>query len=164
LASSFGAAGGRGGFGGGGGAGGWGSTLGASGLGGYGGDIAFESGGGGGAGFGGAIFIRSGHLTVTDAQFAGSTATGGNSATGGHGLAKGGALFAIHQIANANGNDAGMPAALPVVSGCGNIFGSSAATDAGSANRDNVDVYGADRLGLTLACDDRIFASGFDPP
>ena len=85
-------------------------------------------------------------------------------ANGGHGLAKGAAVFALNILTNANGNDQGMPAALPQVTGCANTFGSSTAPDAGTGNRDNVDVFGADRLGLTLACGDRVFTDGFDPP
>jgi hypothetical protein len=90
--------------------------------------------------------------------------SGGTSAGAQAGKAKGGAVFAINTLLNSNGNEHGMPDALPVVTGCANSFGNSVAADAGSANNDNVDVYGADRLGLTLSCGDRIFADGVDGP
>ncbi|QHV00554.1 Calx-beta domain-containing protein, partial [Synechocystis sp. CACIAM 05] len=53
-------------------------------------------GGGGGAGLGGAIFIRSGYLTMSDTTFTGNSATGGKGGTNaadGQGL--GGAIFAV---------------------------------------------------------------------
>lgn len=161
--AAAGANGGMGGFGGGGGA--FGLLSGAMGLGGFGGGDAIEGGGGGGAGFGGAIFVRSGHLAITNSVFDGNSSTHGSSASGGNfGVAKGAALFAVNLLTNANGNQQGMPVALPVVGGCANTFTNNAADDAGSTNGDNTDVFGADRTGLTLACDDRVFADGFDPP
>jgi len=79
-------------------------------------------------------------------------------------MAKGGAIFALSDLANANGNDEGMPSTLPVVTGCANAFVDNLAPDAGSGNRDNADVFGADRTGLALDCGERIFADGFDLP
>jgi hypothetical protein len=159
--SSNGGSGGMGGFGGGGGSNG---QMAAFGLGGFGGGDAAE-GGGGGAGFGAAIFIRSGHLDVVNSQFSFNTSTHGMSSNNvDHGLAKGAAIFAVDVLVNGNGNIQGMPAALPTVTGCADTFANSTAADAGSSNTDNADVFGADRTGLTLACDDRIFADSFDPP
>jgi hypothetical protein len=148
-----------GGFGGGGGANG---LSGSPGLGGFGGGDGGGNLGGGGAGFGAAIFIRSGHIDVVDSQFANSTSTRGASSSSSQAWAKGAAIFAIDILGNGNGNDQGMPAVLPTVTGCANTFTASTAADAGGSNTDNADVFGADRIGLRLACDDRIFAAGFD--
>ncbi len=88
------AIGGNGGFGGGGGGG--------LGVAGFGGGNGSNLGGGGGAGFGGAIFVRSGSLTVTNSTLVGNTATGGTggSADAGNGQGMGGAIF-VNQGATA---------------------------------------------------------------
>lgn len=100
--------GGFGGFGGGGGSNGdYGSSNG--GKGGYGGGNS----GSGGAGMGGAIFIRSGSLSLTDSSFDRNAARGGFGAINGLGL--GGAIFAMQSILNTNGNNQGMPDTLPTV-------------------------------------------------
>jgi len=157
--------GGLGGFGGGGATNGKGEVGGLGSAGGFGGGSAvLNQGGGAGAGFGGAIFVRAGTLHLSGSAFVSNGVLHGASAVGNPGLAKGGALFALNQLTNANGNNQGMPATLPKVDGCGNTFATSVAGDAGTSNGDNVDVFGADRLGLTLGCDDRLFADGFDPP
>lgn len=58
-------------------------------------DIGGSGGGGGGAGFGGAVFIRSGELRVTNSSFENNTAQGGNGTDGGQsGIGVGGAIFA----------------------------------------------------------------------
>ncbi|MEG4225653.1 MULTISPECIES: DUF4347 domain-containing protein, partial [unclassified Microcoleus] len=165
TASGAGLAGGRGGFGGGG--GGWGNT--SFGLGGYGGGGGgsnstnggnFGGGGSGyryggsGAGLGGAIFIRQGALTLNNTAFTNNTATGGTGASPGQG--KGGAIFAMQSLTNANGNNQGMPTALPIVTSFGlgatftsntaaNQAGTPAATTSANGvgnNQDNNDVYG----------------------
>lgn len=91
--------GGNGGFGGGGGSGGlggFGGVVGKDGKvgkGGFGGGDGSMSAGGGGAGLGGAIFVKSGHLTLEDTTFIGNMAVGGK---GSHtGLGKGGAIFVL---------------------------------------------------------------------
>lgn len=155
-----GAAGGDGGFGGGGGSSGTGSFSGFPGLGGFGGGDASTSSGGGGAAFGGALFVRSGVVHVTNSQVQGNFNKRGTG-PGGNGLAKGAGIFALASATNTNDNQQGMPAQLPSVTGCGVTFGSNTADDPGTSNVDNVDVYGVDRLGLTLACGDRVFADGF---
>jgi hypothetical protein len=163
-------AGGPGGFGAGGGTSGRGESGSGSGAGGFGGgDAISNTGGGGGAGFGGAIFIRSGNLNLQNAAFVGNAATRGASATGNPGLGKGGAVFALHILAETNGNNQGMPAALPKVTGCGNYFPPpgtvNSASDAGTTSRDNADTFGVDETGLELvSCLDRIFADGFGTP
>lgn len=163
--SGTGGNGGMGGFGGGGGSVGFGLTAGAQGLGGFGGGDPFEGGGGGGGGFGGAIFIRSGQLDLVNTQFSGNSASRSAISSGSPlALGKGGAVFAMHVLTQENGDNLGMPTALPKVTGCINTFSSSTASDAGSTSRDNVDTFGADRLGLTLICNDRIFADGFGVP
>jgi hypothetical protein len=156
--------GGNGGFGGGAGAGGIGQFTGTPGTGGFGGGGVVESGGGGGAGFGGAIFIRSGSLDLQSSTFTSNTATRGTASPGGAGLGKGGAVFALHITTNTNGNDLGMPAVLPTVTGCANGFSANTADDQGAATRDNNDAFGVDSAGLALECGDRIFADGFGVP
>jgi len=165
-----GVSGGGGGFGGGGGANGYGEGAASVAGGGFGGGdaalISFATaGGGGGGGLGGAVFIRSGHLDVQNSTFSSNAATGGGAnANANPGQGKGGAIFAVHILAEANGNDQGMPAALPTVSGCANTFNGNSAVDAGTTHLDNADTFGADQVGLALACNDRIFADGFGTP
>ncbi|WP_141292903.1 DUF4347 domain-containing protein, partial [Planktothrix agardhii] len=117
--------------------------------------------GGGGAGLGGAIFIRQGSLTLNNATFSNNTATGGNgartspsSSETNPGQGKGGAIFAMKSLTNSNGNDQGMPTALPTVTSLGATFtgnnaGNQANTPAANtpangqgSNQDNKDVYG----------------------
>jgi hypothetical protein len=158
-------AGGNGGFGGGAGVNGLGLEAAAVGFPGFGAGAAVaNAGGGGGAGFGGAIFIRSGHLDLHHVVFATNVANGGVSLHGESGQGKGAALYVLRTLGNANGNDQGMPATLPTVTGCGNSLSANAASDAGIVNTDNADVFGADRTGLTLTCGDRIFADTGDSP
>lgn len=126
--------GGKGGFGGGGG----GTTLTLSSEGGFGGGNGNSNGGGGGAGMGGAIFIRTGSLTMTDTRFINNSAQGGAGA-GGDGQGLGGAIFALNSLTNSNGNNLGMPTRLPTVTG-DRLFaqGNSASSDNNSpANNDN---------------------------
>lgn len=156
-----GGSGGNGGFGGGAGAGGLGSYIGAAGQPGFGGGGEFEGGGGGGAGFGGAIFIRSGQLDVVATSF-NNNSTGIGSSTGYAGTAKGGAIFALNLLHNANGNDQGMPATLPKVTGCANTFSGNSATNADVTNLDNGSTFGTSLSALSASCD-IVFASGFEP-
>jgi hypothetical protein len=90
--------------------------------------------------------------------------TAGGAGLGGSGLGKGAAIFALALTTNPNGNNADMPSSLPIVTGCGNQFINELSSDAGGTSRDNADTYGADRVGLALACGDRIFADGFGAP
>ncbi|MDY7054094.1 MAG: calcium-binding protein, partial [Limnospira fusiformis LS22] len=154
---SFGvASGGDGGFGGGGGSYGDGGYGGGGGDGGYdggfgGGDGATLGGGyggGGGAGFGGAIFIRSGRLSISDTSFSDNSTTGGTGANQGQGL--GGAIFAMKSTTNTNDNNQGMPSHLPVVQLGNVIFTSNSAANAeGTAptnvvgeDQNNNDIFG----------------------
>ncbi|MEG4622018.1 DUF4347 domain-containing protein, partial [Microcoleus sp. M2_D2] len=142
--------GGPGGFGGGGGFNGNGGYGGGGGTPGFGGAA---GNGGGGAGFGGAIFIRTGSLTLNNATFTGNAAVRGTGANPGQ--AKGGAIFAMRSLTNTNGNNQGMPAALPTIISRGATFtGNTAVNQAGvpGANtpangigntQDNNDVYGS---------------------
>jgi hypothetical protein len=100
---------------------------------------------GGGAGFGGAIFIRSGSLTLTNTTLTNNSATGGNigapngnfNATNGLGL--GGAIFVMNTTTNTNGNNQGMPTTLPIVASQNTtIYGNNTATDDPTTNN----VYG----------------------
>ena len=148
---------GEGGFGGGGGGAGF-FTNGTGGYGGYGGGGGKSKGssapgpggfgagngtiggqGGGGAGLGGAIFIRSGSLTLNNATFTNNSTTGGTGFQNGQG--KGGAIFIMQSTTNSNGNNQGMPATIPVVNATATFSGNAAADDAGSAT-DNDDVFG----------------------
>ncbi len=144
----YGGGGGDGGYGGGGGLGGSGS-YGYAGSGGFGsgGDGTFNGdGGGGGAGLGGAIFIRSGALSIANSSFTSNTATGGTGTTNGKGL--GGAIFAMKSTdANTprSGNEQGMPSSLPTVTLNGVTFsGNTAADDSASPSPDfdNDDLFG----------------------
>jgi len=110
------------------------------------------------------IFIRAGSLDLQNTFFDQNASSGGASALGSGGQGKGGAIAALTDIDDGNGNNQGMPAALPVVTGCENTFNSSTSSHAGTANDDNADVFGADSLGLTLGCGDRVFADDFDAP
>ncbi|MBF2037065.1 MAG: hypothetical protein IGR92_16705 [Leptolyngbyaceae cyanobacterium T60_A2020_046] len=117
--------GGYGGFGGGGGGGG-GSNYAemgyANGKGGYAGNYGGYgnyNGGGGGAGLGGAIFVRSGSLTIDRSTFGNNSASGGEGANGGgDGSGHGGAIFALSNLNNGTGESEkqnGMPEQLPRV-------------------------------------------------
>lgn len=156
--------GGNAGFGGGAAAGGLGNPSGVNGGAGFGGGGVSEGGGGAGGGFGGAVFVRAGHVTIGNSKFYGNAATGGTGLVGFSGVGKGGAIAAIPSIDNGNGNNQGMPTALPSIAGCANAFSENGSGSAGSTSRDNVDTFGVDRTGLTLTCGDRIFADGFGTP
>ena len=161
--------GGAGGYGGGGGGGGSGavgttSTGGSGGFGAGNGGIGATGlgsnpgGGGGGAGMGGAIFIRSGSLTLNAVAFNNNSATGGiggavppagtsgvagTAGTNGQGL--GGAIFAMQSTTNSNSNNQGMPTNLPTVDLTNVTFtGNTAADDTNSSNPDfnNDDLFG----------------------
>lgn len=86
-----------------------------------------------GAGMGGAVFIRTGNLTINNSTFNNNQANSTNNALG-----LGGAIFILHSNANVNGNNQGMPSELAQVSGCGNSFnGNLASGDAGVGNNNN---------------------------
>ena len=101
---------------------------------------------------GGAIFIRQGTLILNNATFIGNTATGGTGNNPGQG--KGGAIFAMQSLSNTNGNNQGMPTALPTVISLGATFtDNTAANQTGTPatttpangignSQDNNDVYG----------------------
>ncbi|MBD2561393.1 MULTISPECIES: beta strand repeat-containing protein [Nostoc] len=105
--------------------------------------------GGGGAGLGGGIFVRSGSLTLSNTSFNNNTATGGTGANSGQGL--GGAIFIMQSLTNTNGNNQGMPTALPTVDSLGNptFSSNSAANDAGTPTNNN-DVYGTINVTSTV--------------
>jgi hypothetical protein len=165
--------GGEGGFGGGGGAGGLGVSApdgmlgggeaGSHGEGGFGGADARDGSlvssviSGSGAGFGGAIFVRSGHVNVENSLFGGNSAVGGDNTLEAGGLGKGGAIFAIHDLdANENVNNQGMPAALPEVTGCGNQFIENATVPpVPGTDTDNADTFGTSRAELVELCPDQ---------
>ncbi|MEM6502737.1 MAG: DUF4347 domain-containing protein [Cyanobacteria bacterium P01_C01_bin.89] len=150
---SAGNTGGDGGYGGGGGA--YGGGLGTAGIGGFGGGDAFSAVGGAGAGFGGAIFVRSGTVTLDTVSFSGNSADPG---AGGSGTPQGlgGAIFVVNRtqaqyLVDGFSNAAGLPLTLPTVETRGVTFAASSAADAGGntgidgvgANQNNNDVYGS---------------------
>ncbi|MEH1804675.1 DUF4347 domain-containing protein [Nostoc sp.] len=107
--------------------------------------------GGGGAGLGGAVFIRTGSLTLDNATFSKNTAQSGTGANPGQG--KGGAIFILNQLTNSNGNDQGMPASLPKVISLTATFSNNndaldaidnngTSTNGFGKNQDNNDVFG----------------------
>jgi hypothetical protein len=88
-----------------------------------------------GAGMGGAVFIRSGDVTINNTEFNNNEAQATDGASG-----LGGSLFILHSTVNGDGfpSQQGMPSTLATVSGCGNSFSNNSAThDAGTANNSN---------------------------
>ncbi|MFB2896254.1 beta strand repeat-containing protein [Aerosakkonemataceae cyanobacterium BLCC-F50] len=86
--------------------------------------------GGGGAGLGGAIFIRSGSLTLNNTTFTNNSATGGSGANNGQGI--GGAIFAVTQDL---ASQAGI-ATAPTILGTGVSFNNNIANS-------NNDIFGS---------------------
>lgn len=136
------AAGGAGGFGGGGGGGieqggaggfgggGGGAGYGAGASGGSHGGAGIGANGGGGAGLGGALFVRSGRVTLVNTRFSGNAALGGIGAgSGERGQGKGGALYVY------SGSTVVSVDAAP-------LFESNTAQDAGEQEGDNVNLFG----------------------
>lgn len=130
--------GGSGGFGGGGGGGesdggfggyGGGGGSGYLGRGGFGGGQGsrFGGNGGGGGGMGGAVFIRSGSLSIANSTFTDNSAIGGTGANNGQGL--GSAIFAMTSTTHTNGNNRGMPSTLPTVTLTDVTFSGNSASD-----------------------------------
>ncbi|GAB4021257.1 choice-of-anchor Q domain-containing protein [Spirosoma koreense] len=151
-------AGGNGGFGGGGATGGVNGTRGGNGgNGGFGGGGArstfigvagsggFGAGsdGGGGLGGGGAIFVASGILQMTNVSFMNNSATGGTSTNDNDGKGYGGAIFIFNKADN-GGNAAPGTTHDPSVSACGVSFSGNTASDqANQAGSNDANQYGA---------------------
>ncbi|MBC1237845.1 tandem-95 repeat protein [Nostoc sp. 2RC] len=147
---------GNGGFGGGGGS----SQVGTGGNGGFGGgggdgidggNGGFGGGnggfdGGGGAGLGGAIFIRSGALTLVNSSFSNNSATGGTGAQNGQGIA--GGIFAVTA---GLASQAGVSAAPTV-------------TISGSTNLTNADVFGVTLSNTPPTANNDSFTTDEDTP
>jgi hypothetical protein len=138
--------GGNGGFGGGGGSGGFGGnggTMGHAGnfgQGGFGGSAGGLGFGGSGGGFGGAIFIKSGRLTLRDTTFEHNVAIGGTGVRAGKGKGKGGAIFVVTEALM---KQTGV-VTLPKVISLKHLpqFVENVASDAGQTSSDNADIYG----------------------
>ena len=125
---SLGGAGGNGGFGGGGGVGGMGG-VGA--LGGFGGGNTS----GGGAGFGGAIFIKAGHLTLNNSFFNQNLAQAGIGTN--HGQGKGGAIFVCTNDLQATASSCDATVTTSQV-----VFCNNNASDALDKENDTVNYFG----------------------
>lgn len=114
--------------------------------------------GGNGAGMGGAIFIRSGSLNITNTSFDDNSAVRGGSANVDPALeAKGygGAIFVMHTVENTNGNNQAMPNVLPTVSGCEVTFGDLAvnAADSEFESKSTHNLFSASDLDLLSSCE-----------
>ena len=135
------------------------------GSGGFGGETSDGSRGGVGAGFGGAIFVRSGTVTLDTVSFSNNTASpgsffaavedGGGGFEVGDADGRGGAIFVLNrtqsQYQSEFGNAAQVPINLPTVQARGVTFSptnsafsatGSTGTDGVGVNQDNADVYG----------------------
>ncbi len=151
--------GGSGGYGGGGGAailgsaGPGGTFAGAGGVGGGGGGSV--AGGGGGAGLGGALFVRSGTVTLDSVTFTNNTAVGGNASVGSHpgtaGQGKGGAIFLLGG------------ATLTCTGGC--TFSGNSASHAGATTSDTNDVWGGTgTVSVSASTVETVVDTGFPDP
>ncbi|HOY07185.1 MAG TPA: HYR domain-containing protein [Saprospiraceae bacterium] len=146
--------GGNGGFGGGGGKGGFGTYLtgvGAGGSGGFGGGNGSKICGGGGMGAGGALFVTTGKVHLSDVFFDGNTAEGGSlqnesgGASGGAGF--GGGLF-VYDLSNGT-TALGAYHTAPVVTACGVVWARNDAANSSpgtvlldGTHNNNDNVYG----------------------
>jgi hypothetical protein len=112
--------------------------AGNSGQGGFGGSAGGLGFGGSGGGFGGAIFIKSGRLTLRDTAFEHNAAIGGTGVRAGQG--KGGAIFVV---TDALMKQTGV-LTLPKVISLKHLpqFVENVASDAGQTSIDNADIYG----------------------
>ncbi|MEM6502738.1 MAG: DUF4347 domain-containing protein [Cyanobacteria bacterium P01_C01_bin.89] len=139
----------NGGYGGGGsGFGGFGTGPGMGGFGGADGNAFL---GGAGAGFGGAVFVRSGSVSLDTVTFNSNVARRGNGGSNPN-LAdgRGGAIFIVQNTTATLPGVAGLPATLPTVQARNVTFSGSDAASAGGtagvdgvgANQNNDDVYG----------------------
>ncbi len=97
------------------------------------------------AGMGGAVFIRTGTINITNSHFENNQAMGSGSAQG-----LGGALFVVHSTTQSNGNNQGMPAQLATVTGCGNTFNMNSASSDPNTPDNNDDIF--DLGGVVQLC------------
>jgi len=101
------------------------------------------------AGMGGAIFIRTGQVHISNSNFNNNSALADNGAKG-----LGGGVFVLHSTTNSNGNDQSMPAQLASVTGCGNTFANNFASGSSGVPDDDNDVFDLGGLAedLTRLC------------
>ncbi|MEM1278444.1 MAG: Ig-like domain-containing protein [Cyanobacteria bacterium P01_H01_bin.152] len=128
--------------------------LGANGRGGFGAGDALATSidaprfSGGGAGLGGAIFVRSGTLNVTNSRFTNNQAIGGAGRAAAtnidDGSGFGGAIFAItdEALQNHRGSDRGLPTDTPTVTVDGNTQFNGNTSQAADGNTIEDDIFG----------------------
>jgi hypothetical protein len=112
-----------------------------------------------GAAMGGAVFIRSGDVTINTTTFVQNQAYGSQNSMG-----LGGAIFVLHTTQNSNTNHQGMPAELASVTVCSLSFSDNqASSDSGSMNN-NDDIFDlSNRINNQGLCQfELIFEDGFD--
>ncbi|MGJ8663980.1 MAG: hypothetical protein ACSHWU_10025 [Marinicella sp.] len=112
-----------------------------------------------GAAMGGAVFMRSGNLTMRNVNLVDNTAIANLDSKG-----LGGAIFILHSTSNTNGNDQGMPAQLPVVTGCNMLFNNNSANSDPGLPLNNDDIFDLAGLYIDLGdCEaDLIFKTSFE--
>ena len=88
------------------------------------------------AGMGGAVFVRTGQVHISNSNFNSNSALAANGARG-----LGGGVFVLHSTTNSNGNHQGMPAQLASVTGCGNTFANNFASGSSGVPDDDNDVF-----------------------
>ncbi len=98
------------------------------------------------AGMGGAIFVRTGEVNISNSNFNNNSALADNGAKG-----LGGGVFVLHSTTNSNGNAQGMPAELASVTGCGNTFTNNFASGSSGVPDDDNDVFDIGGLAEDLA-------------
>ncbi len=106
------------------------------------------------AGMGGAVFIRSGEVTISNSEFNDNQAQANGDAKG-----LGGGLFVVHTTTNGSASQQGMPSTLANVTVCDVSFINNMASSAGNHANNNDDWFDEGRR--ITECP--IFKNGFEP-